>query len=109
MKIFITGATGYIGNMLALKLAETGNIVHALVRIPREVKNLDHPNIKLFEGNINDIDSIRNAMDGCDQVYHLAAFARLWAKPSDIFFKINVEGTHNVLDVAVEKNVSGFV
>lgn len=109
MKIFITGASGYIGNILALKLAETGNVVHALVRTPHEVKNLAHPNIKLFAGNINDIDSVRNAMDGCGQVFHLAAFARLWARPSDIFYKTNVEGTHNVLEAAVEKNVSGFV
>jgi nucleoside-diphosphate-sugar epimerase len=95
--------------MLALKLAESGNVVHALVRIPNEVKDLDHTNIKLFEGNVNDIDSIRNAMDRCEQVFHLAAFARLWARPSDIFFKTNVEGTHNVLEVAAEKKVSGFV
>ena len=48
-------------------------------------------------------------MDGCEQVFHLAAFARLWASPSDIFFKVNVEGTKNVLATAIEKNISKFV
>ncbi len=109
MKIFITGATGYIGNLLALKLANSGDIVHALVRNPNEAKNLDHPNIKLFKGDVNDIDSVKNAMNGCEQVFHLAAFARLWAKPSDIFYKINVEGTRNVLEATVEKNISNLV
>lgn len=109
MKIFITGATGYIGNILALKLADSNNIVHALVRNQLEAKNLDHPNIKLFEGNINDIDSVKNAMHGCEQVFHLASFVRLWARPSDIFYKVNVEGTGNVLTAAVEKNIAGFV
>jgi nucleoside-diphosphate-sugar epimerase len=109
MKIFITGATGYIGNNLALKLADSNNIVHALVRNPDQAKSLAHPNIKLFKGSINDIDSIRNAIDGCGQVFHLASFVRLWARPSDIFFKVNVEGTSNVLAAAVEKNVAGLV
>ncbi len=108
MKIFITGATGYIGNLLALKLAEEGNIIHALVREP-ETNNPDHPNIKLFQGNVTDINSIRTAMDECEQVFHLAAFARLWVRPSDIFYKINVEGTKNILDVAIEKNVLKLV
>lgn len=109
MNIFITGATGYIGNILALKLADSNNRVHALVRNPNEAKNLNHPNIKLFEGNVNDIDSVKNAMHGCDHVFHLASFVRLWARPADIFFKTNVEGTANVLEAAVEKNVARFV
>jgi len=92
MNIFITGATGYIGNILALKLADSNNIVHALVRNRGEAKNLVHRNIKLFEGNLNDIDSIKNAMNGCEQVFHLASYVRLWARPSNIFFKVNVEG-----------------
>src|SRR5215813_209249 len=82
MKIFITGATGYLGNLLATALANQGNRVHALVRDARKTKNLDHPNTKVFKGDITDIDSIKNAMDGCEQVFHLAAFARMWAKPS---------------------------
>jgi nucleoside-diphosphate-sugar epimerase len=109
MNIFITGATGYIGNLLALKLANADNIVHALVRNPGEANNLNHPNIKLFKGDVNNIDSIKLAMHGCHQVFHLAAFARLWARPSDIFFKVNVEGTKNILEAAVEKNVSRLV
>lgn len=109
MNIFITGATGYIGNILALKLAGSNNVIHALVRNPATAKGLRHPNIKLFEGDLNNIDSIRKAMEGCEQVFHLASFARLWAKPSGIFYKINVEGTNNVLAAAVEKNVSRFV
>src|SRR5436190_1661841 len=108
MKIMITGATGYIGNRLAWKLAEAGKEVHALVRNIL-VKNLNHPNIKLFKGDINDIDSIRAAMDGCEQVYHVASFTRLWAKPRQIFYKTNVDGTRNMLQVALEKNISHFV
>jgi nucleoside-diphosphate-sugar epimerase len=108
MKIMITGATGYIGNRLAWKLAESGNEVHALVR-NENVRNLNHPNIKLFPGNINDLASIYAAMDGCEQVYHLASFTRLWARPRTIFYQTNVDGTRNILQVAFEKNISRFV
>jgi nucleoside-diphosphate-sugar epimerase len=109
MKTFITGATGYIGNALTLKLANSNHVVHVLVRNPDKSKNLDHPNIRLFKGDINDIDSVRQAMEGCQQVFHLAAFARLWARPSDIFYKINVDGTRNILSAALEKNVTRLV
>ena len=44
-------------------------------------------------------------MAGCRQAYHLAAFARVWAKDPAIFYKINVEGTKNVLDAAREARV----
>ena len=109
MKIFITGATGYIGNLLALRLADEGNQVHALVRNPLKAANLRHPNIELFRGDINDVASIKRAMDGCEQVFHLAAFARMWARPSDVFYRVNVDGTKNVLQVALEMDISKFV
>ena len=46
--IFITGATGFVGNKLALRLAEEGNQVHALVRSPKKAELLEHPNIRTF-------------------------------------------------------------
>jgi nucleoside-diphosphate-sugar epimerase len=109
MKIFITGATGFIGNAVTLRLANSNHVVHVLVRNADKSNNLDHPNIKLFKGDVNDINSVRQAMEGCQQVFHLAAFARLWARPSDIFYKINVDGTRNILVAALEKKVSRLV
>ena len=57
MKIFITGASGYLGNRLVHKLADAGNIIHALVR---DISNpaLQHPNIRLFKGDIRNAASI---------------------------------------------------
>ncbi|MEP6683905.1 MAG: NAD-dependent epimerase/dehydratase family protein [Parafilimonas sp.] len=103
MQIFITGATGYIGNNLAKKLADEGNTIHALCR-DVHTKVLDHPNIKIFGGDITDINSIEKAMQGCEQVYHLAAFARVWAKDPSTYFILNVQGAKNVFDVA--RNIS---
>src|SRR5690349_18934797 len=97
MKIFITGATGYIGNNLAKKLADEGNIIHALCRNPDD-KVLQHPNIRIFKGDITEIASIENAIQSCEQVYHLAAFARVWSKDPGTYYKLNVEGAKNVFD-----------
>ena len=55
MKIFVTGATGYIGNVLAKRLASEGNTVHALCRSAHKSGLLAHPNIKLFDGDITDV------------------------------------------------------
>lgn len=109
MNTFITGATGYIGSQLAWKLAESGHSVHALVRNPEVTRVLDHPNIRLFKGDVNDLSSVKKAMEGCAQVYHLASLARLWAKPSNVFYKTNVDGARNILDAAVETHVSKLV
>ncbi len=109
MKIFITGATGYIGNNLALRLAKEGNTVHALIRSVNKAPLLNHPNIKLFEGDITEPASLEKAIEGCDQVYHLAAFARVWAKDVSTFYKMNVEATRFVLDAARKCGVQKMV
>ncbi len=108
MNIFLTGATGYIGNNLAKKLAGEGNTIHALCRnIKTEV--LQHPNIKIFNGDITDVPSIKNAMQGCEQVYHLAAFARVWSKDPSVYYKLNVEGARNVFDAVRDLSINKIV
>jgi nucleoside-diphosphate-sugar epimerase len=106
MKIFITGATGYIGQQLALKLAADGRTLHALVRdVSRSKLLLDHPNIQLFEGDILNSDTLRKAMAGCTQVYHLAALASVWHKNPNEFQIINVEGLKNVLNCCLDLDI----
>ena len=108
MNIFITGSTGYVGNNLANKLADDGNIIHALCR-NTNADVLQHPNIKVFKGDITHISSLREAMQGCEQVYHLAAYARVWSKDPFAFYKLNVEGSKNVFDVARENGINKIV
>ena len=109
MNIFITGATGYIGNSLAKRLAEGGHTVHALCRSANKRSLLNHPNIKIFEGDITEPASIEAAMVGCTQAYHLAAFARVWAKDVSVYRRLNVEATQHVLDAAKKLNVEKIV
>ncbi len=109
MNIFVTGATGYVGNNLADRLAGEGHVVHALCRSVNKKSLLNHPNIKIFEGDITDAASVEKAMQGCEQVYHLAAYARVWAKDASVFYKLNVEGTKHVLEAAKSLGIKNIV
>ena len=105
MHIFITGATGYIGQQLALKLADNGHVIHALIRNEQKGALLTHPNIVLFPGDILNTSSLLKAMAGCKQVYHLAALASVWNKNPDAFYILNVDGLKNVLECCIELEI----
>jgi nucleoside-diphosphate-sugar epimerase len=105
MKIMITGATGFIGSELIKKLTDQGNYIHALCRSSSNVEHLLKPNIKLFLGDILDQQSIANCMDGCEQIYHLAAYAKNYAKSPNTFFDSNNNAVRMILNLALEKKV----
>ena len=109
MKILVTGATGYLGHSLALALAERDNEVHILVRNSNSLNIPQHKNIKIFKGDITDRQSLVLAMKDCQQVYHTAARVGLCIGESDDFYKVNVEGTRNVLDTIVQLGVEKAV
>ena len=109
MSIFITGGTGYIGAHLLKKLTDSDETIHVLVRSKKKASDIEHPNIAIFEGDIMNKESIKEAMKGCSKVYHLAAFAKVWAKDPKTYFDINVTATVNVLEAAQELGVSKVI
>ena len=109
MKILITGAGGYVGSKLALRLAGMGHEVHALVRPHSATAFLQHPNISIFKGDVLDKESLLNAMKGCRQVYHTAAKVGAWDKDPSSFYAVNVEGTRNVLNAALQTGIEKTV
>ena len=109
MKLLITGSTGYIGQKLALAAAKKGYVVHALVRNPASPNRPLHENIHYFKGDINDTASIATAIQGCDAVLHAAALAQLWNKDRNLFYKVNVDGTKNMLQAAKQEGVKKFL
>ena len=109
MKYFITGITGFIGSNLARYLLADGHQVNAIVRNEQDTKEFNFPNLQLFKGDLHDKRTLREGMEGCTRVFHLAAFAKPWAKDSNIFYKINVEGSVNVFESAKESGVERVV
>jgi nucleoside-diphosphate-sugar epimerase len=109
MKIFITGATGYIGQRLTSRLLEEGHEVHALLRHRPDSLTYEHVRFHFFQGDIMDVDSIREAMDGCEAVFHVAALAKVWSKNPTEFYEVNVHGTINILEAAMTLGVPKVV
>ncbi len=109
MKIFVSGATGSIGAHLVKMLSERGHTVHALVRSMEKARNLSFENVFPFQGDITDKSSVDAAMKNCEQAYHVAAYAEVWAKDSGIFYDINVGGTVNVMQSALEHDIKRVV
>lgn len=104
MRAFVTGATGFIGGRLVRQLREAGHDVRALVRDPSRVVEGDPrwSGVELARGDIRDRASVRAAMDGCDVVYHLAAWYRIGVRETAEAAAINVDGTRNVLETMAE-------
>lgn len=108
-RIFVSGATGFIGSNLVLHLANLGHTVHALYRSFQKTEILKHENVRLFKGDVCDKSSLEAAMATCEEVYHLGAFARLWDKDPTLCQRVNVEGTSNVLDASVKCGIKKIV
>ncbi len=109
MNIFVSGATGFIGSRLCLRLAEEGHIVNALYRSLEKTKIINHPGIRLFKGDILDKKSLGRALEGCEAVYHAAAFTSVWQKDPGRIYRLNIEGTLNVIEGATHAGVKKIV
>ena len=109
MKILVTGATGYVGQRLAYRLADGGATVHALVRSPEKAKVLAHERIRVFQADVLDPASLARAAEGCARAYHAAALVSVWAKDPEDYTRVNVGGTLNVIDAARAAGIARVV
>jgi dihydroflavonol-4-reductase len=110
MKIFITGATGFVGNQVVNRLSQTDHGLVCLVRKNNEAsERLKSLGAKLVLGDITDKVSLLQGMKGCDWVINIAALYSYWEPDNSLYQKINVEGTRNVMECALETHISKVV
>ena len=120
--IFVTGGTGLVGSHVLLNLAQKGEQFKALKReysslevcknIFAHYKELDlFDKINWVNGDVSDIPSLTEAMQDCEQLIHCAAIVSFYASDADLLRKVNIEGTANVMDVAIASGIkkAGFV
>ncbi len=110
MKIFITGATGFIGTQVLNLLTNTKHELFCLVRKSSQKRDkLKSMGVNVIEGDITDKASVLRGMKGCDWVLHIAALYSFWEPDNSRYKAINVDGTRNVMECALETNVSKVV
>jgi len=109
MKALVTGATGFVGGAVARALVNSGIDVRVLARAGADLQNLQGLTVERVEGDLRDPASLRKALTGCRQLYHVAAHYALWAKDPSIFYNINVTGTKNLLEAACEAGTERIV
>jgi dihydroflavonol-4-reductase len=107
--ILVTGASGFIGGHVARLLVSRGCAVRILVRSTSNLSAIRDLAVEPALGDLRDIDSLRSALKGCRQLYHVAADYRLWARDPKEIYRSNVEGTRNVLTAAREATLEKVV
>ena len=105
MKALVTGATGFVGSHVARLLADQGAELRLLVRPTSLTANLEGIAGERVAGDLRDPESLRNAMSGCEAVFHVAADYRLWTREPQEMYRSNVEGTRNIIQLAQQTGV----
>ena len=108
MRVLVTGAAGFIGQNLVKKLLERNAQVRVLVR-NKTIEHPFHPDVEICIGDVVDASSVDNAVRGCDRVFHLAAYAKNWARDPETYKRVNVGGLANILKAAKRVGVQRVV
>lgn len=108
-RVLVTGGTGFVGAHVARLLTERGDQVYALVRPTSDTRLLDGLQVEKVVGDITDVDSLLPHFREMEQVYHVAADYRLWARDPREIYRNNVDGTRNVMQAAKQSGVGRVV
>ena len=109
-KVFITGATGFIGNNLVSKLLEKGYKVKILVRDKKKLNRFIWKDlIEIVYGDILEPESFSRKINDCEIIIHSAALIAFWNRIWERLYKVNVIGTRNILNEAIKIKCKKFV
>lgn len=111
-KILVTGGTGFLGSYIIRELISHGYAVRAIrrgIKRPGWIDTAVLQQVEWVEGDILDVVSLEDAMEGVDTVIHAAAIVSFSKKDREQMYQVNVEGTANVVNIALEKNIRRLV
>lgn len=105
----VIGANGFLGSHVTRALVADGAQVRAMVRPTANTRSIDDLPVTRLQGDVFDTAAVRDAMDGCDDVYYCVVDTRAWLRDPAPLFRTNVDGLRNVLDVAKDAKLRRFV
>lgn len=109
MRVLVTGGTGFVGSQLVRALVERGDAVRVLRRVRSSLATLEDLPVEHRVGDILDADAVQAAVDGCDWVFHVAAVSAYWRASRQEVYRVNVEGTRNVLEACLRAGTERVV
>ncbi|BBA69222.1 hopanoid-associated sugar epimerase [Geobacter sulfurreducens] len=109
MKVFVTGATGFIGASIVRELLKDGCHVRVLARPGSDRRNLAGLDVEICEGDLRDRQALEHGLAGCEVLYHAAADYRLWTRTPAAMYAANVDGTRNILEAALRRGIAKVV
>ena len=109
MKVLVTGATGFVGSVVARQLLARGDAVSVLARPGSDRRNLQGLAVTVREGDLRDPASLARACEGMEGLFHVAADYRLWARDSRELYASNVDGTRALMRAAQDAGVPRIV
>jgi dihydroflavonol-4-reductase len=110
--IFVTGGTGFLGSYILQELVTQGKSVKALYRnrrMPFYMPAGLSEKISWVQGDILDVVSLEEAMAGCTQIIHAAGLVSFDPSEKKKLFKVNIEGTANLVNTAIESGINDFL
>jgi nucleoside-diphosphate-sugar epimerase len=110
--VLVTGGTGFLGAYIVKNLVEKNIGVRAIRRSEKTPFFIPHciiDKVEWVDGDVLDVVSLDEAMQGVDGVIHSAAYVSFYKKERSRMYQINVEGTANVVNAAIEQNIPRFV
>ena len=107
--IAVTGATGHIGNVLVRELLARGETVRAIVPPFEDIKSLDGLEVEIVESDVRDVNSLIKTFRSAEIVYHLAGIVTISSGNDDFLYRVNVEGTKNVVNACLKNKVKRMV
>ena len=109
MKNLVTGSTGFLGSAVLRELLDDGREVKVLIRKGTNTANIDGLDVEIAYGDLRDSESLLSALNGCDVLYHVAAYYSLWDRDQKLIYEINVEGTRKILEASQKKGLEKIV
>jgi dihydroflavonol-4-reductase len=109
VRVFITGATGFVGGHVARQYAAAGASLRLLTRQTSRLDSLAGLDAEMVKGDLREPEKLRSALSGCDALVHVAADYRLWVRDPKQMYAANVDGTRELLKLAREVGIQRVV
>jgi dihydroflavonol-4-reductase len=109
VRVFITGATGFVGGHVARQYAAEGGCLRLLTRQTSRLDSLTGIDAEMVKGDLREPEKLRSALSGCDALVHVAADYRLWVRDPEQMYAANVDGTRELLKLAREVGIQRVV